>query len=111
MDWSKWIKVVRHRLGLVGLALALIFISLPKFFSQPDIPPWFPIACYFTAMVVIMGGLWLAYTQNKVKGATKKDSSRQTTHGSSSPIVKNINGNVKIEIQGDNPKAKDKENE
>lgn len=115
----QWTGVLVHPLGLVGIALALVFGVLGLKFKGRE-RPWFLPAAMILAGMVMVGGLYLAYTQiqqtiiaesegKKVGSSTavpKGESSNgkvppvevhQETHGPGSPAVQGVTGNVTIQ--------------
>jgi hypothetical protein len=118
---EKWISVVTDPLGLAGFALFLVFSVLGLKRRTPD-ASWMTASFIVLAAVGLMGGLGLAYLRSPQTGrATSSGTSappmaqskpsasdtpsqlpgqvRQETHGSQSPTVSGVQGNVTI-IQG-----------
>lgn len=110
-DIQSWIKVITDPLGLAGFALFLVFGVLAKAgFSKSK--KWVAVSAFSMAFVALIGGLFLSWNKNlpnkidQPANSTKTDksSARQTTHGSKSPAVQNVEGNVIITIDEDKNK-------
>jgi hypothetical protein len=97
-----WTKVVTHPLGLTAFALLVLF-CLAKSIRQPA---WLKKVFVAAAVIVIVGGLFLAYQQStpdKQDRPEKSDPTRiqQQTTGQNSPAVQGVDGDVNIIIEQD----------
>jgi hypothetical protein len=104
----EWTSVVTHPLGLVGFALFLVFSVLS--WKRRRTPDWVMACFILLAAVVLVGGLTLAY-RNQPEAHSGKSEQRmppaqvhQETHGSQSPAVHGVQGNVTINQEGAAPK-------
>ena len=125
MDWT---SVVSHPLGVVAFTLALVF-GVAGVKLQGRQRPWFLPTALVLAAFTLLGCLYLAHRQilaekvpiknfptaaseqtsltpAKLKGQTPNTAptmSHQETHGSGSPAVQGVHGDVKITVdQGGN---------
>ncbi len=121
---DKWIDIVTNPLGLVGFALFLVFIFLPKIVKTGG-SGWVPKAAYFMALLALLGGMTLSYQKEAAKSqpsntqnATPADSgsvpagnnpvssptNNKETHGDSSPIIEGVGGDVNFSVNSGNSK-------
>lgn len=108
-QWEKWIDVITQPLGLVGFALFLVFIYLPKIDPKKNLP-WLPKAAYTMALITLLGGIGLAFSQSQTKKSENSPTKtapeapttstllEQKTSGDNSPTLGGIKGNIDINI-------------
>jgi hypothetical protein len=107
---GKWIEVVTDPLGLAGFALFLVFGAAASYGFRRG-QTWLPKAAVAMAVVALVGGLALSWQTRDSRAAREAEakshipssqppptstSVQQTTHGSGSPTVQGVTGNVTI---------------
>ena len=66
-DWSNWLNVITHPLGIAGFALFLVFLVLTKF-RKARLSRAVKAAFVSMAFVSLIGGFYLSYAKMKHTG-------------------------------------------
>lgn len=98
---NEWTKIVTNPLGLAGFALFVVLLLVRSKVTRTD-KSLFGRALIVMAIIALVGGIGLAYLQRSTPAAKPQlqepspNVIHQSTKGSRSPAVANVDGDVTI---------------